>query len=62
MGWSHPNISLEDLLSLIKGFVDMLILSSGYQSSGLLAHWDAENIKKVIQWGLFFEEVSSCSL
>eukprot|EP00268_Persea_americana_P015477 TRINITY_DN17169_c0_g1_i2.p1 TRINITY_DN17169_c0_g1~~TRINITY_DN17169_c0_g1_i2.p1 ORF type:complete len:491 (+),score=94.23 TRINITY_DN17169_c0_g1_i2:239-1711(+) len=57
MGWSHPNISLEDLLSLIKGFVDMLILSSGYQSSGLLAHWDAENIKKVIQWGLFFEEV-----
>ncbi|CAK9162178.1 unnamed protein product [Ilex paraguariensis] len=57
MGWSHPDISLEDLLKLIKGFVDILILASGYQSSGHLAHWDALNIKKALEWGLFFENV-----
>ncbi|XP_059660296.1 uncharacterized protein LOC132306762 [Cornus florida] len=57
MGWSHPDISLTDLLKLIKGFVDILILASGYQSTGNLAHWDAQNIKKVFQWGLFFENV-----
>ncbi|PSR89739.1 Macrolide export protein like [Actinidia chinensis var. chinensis] len=57
MGWSHPDISLEDLMKLIKGFVDILILASGYQSSGSLAHWDPQNIKKAFQWGLFFENV-----
>ncbi|KAF8394219.1 hypothetical protein HHK36_020426 [Tetracentron sinense] len=54
MGWSHPDISLEDVLKLIKGFVDILILASGYQSSAL---WDPQNIKKAVQWGLFFENV-----
>ncbi|KAK3007916.1 hypothetical protein RJ639_013736 [Escallonia herrerae] len=57
MGWSHPDISLEHLLTLIKGFVDILILASGYQSSGQYAQWDAQNIKKAFQWGLFFEDV-----
>ncbi|MQM02089.1 hypothetical protein Taro_034846 [Colocasia esculenta] len=59
MGWSHPGISLEDLLRLIKGFVDILILASGYRSSGLPASWDAENIKKAISWGAFFENLFS---
>ncbi|KAF9609540.1 hypothetical protein IFM89_016901 [Coptis chinensis] len=59
MGWSHPDISFEDVLNLIKGFVDIIILSSGYQSSGHLATWDSSNIKKAIQWGLFFENVST---
>ncbi|XP_008796367.1 uncharacterized protein LOC103711847 isoform X3 [Phoenix dactylifera] len=57
MGWSHPDISLDDLLVLIKGFVDILILASGYQSSGLSASWDVENIKKAVRWGIFFEDV-----
>ncbi|XP_016650387.1 PREDICTED: uncharacterized protein LOC103334571 [Prunus mume] len=57
MGWNHPHISLEQLLNLIKGFVDILLLLSGYQSSGRLAHWDSHNIKKAFQWGLFFEKV-----
>lgn len=57
MAWSHPDISLDELMSLIKGFVDILILASGRQSSGLPATWDADNIKKAIQWGIFFEEV-----
>ncbi|XP_076942142.1 uncharacterized protein LOC143611924 [Bidens hawaiensis] len=55
--WSHPEISLEELLKLIKGFVDILILASGYQSSGEFANWDPPNIKKAFQWGLFFENV-----
>lgn len=58
MGWNYPEISLEEMVKLIKGFVDILILASGYQSSGLPAHWDAQNIKKALQWGLFFENVS----
>ncbi|XP_068653635.1 uncharacterized protein [Aristolochia californica] len=57
MGWSHPEISLEDLMHLIKGFLDILILASGYQSSGLPAMWDSENIRKAVSWGLFFEDV-----
>ncbi|GMN49055.1 hypothetical protein TIFTF001_018216 [Ficus carica] len=59
MGWSHPDISLEDLMKLIKGFVDILILTSGYQSSGRPAHWDPININQAFQWALFFENVLS---
>ncbi|KAE8660403.1 hypothetical protein F3Y22_tig00116951pilonHSYRG00044 [Hibiscus syriacus] len=55
MGWNHPDISLEEMIKLIKGFVDILILASGYQSSGLLAHWDSYNIKRAFQWAHFFE-------
>ncbi|KAK8557623.1 hypothetical protein V6N12_009852 [Hibiscus sabdariffa] len=57
MGWNHPDMSLEEMMKLIKGFVDILILASGYQSSGLLAHWDSHNIKRAFQWALFFENV-----
>ncbi|XP_076905879.1 uncharacterized protein LOC143561780 isoform X2 [Bidens hawaiensis] len=55
--WSHPEISLTELVKLIKGFVDIIILASGYQSSGQFAHWDPINIKKAFQWALFFENV-----
>ncbi|XP_031268874.1 uncharacterized protein LOC116127367 isoform X4 [Pistacia vera] len=57
MGWNYADISLEEMMKLIKGFVDVLILASGYQSSGLPAHWDAHNIKKAFHWALFFENV-----
>lgn len=56
--WSHPDISLEELLTLVKGFVDILILASGYQSSGRFAHWDSQNINNAFQWALFFEDVT----
>lgn len=59
MGWNHPDITLDKMVKLTKGFVDILILASGYQSSGRLAHWDPQNIKKAFQWGLFFENVFS---
>ncbi|KAL6516201.1 hypothetical protein OROGR_019506 [Orobanche gracilis] len=58
MVWSYSEISLEDLTKLIKNFIDMLILASGYQSTGRLAHWDSRNIKKCFQWALFLENVS----
>ncbi|XP_016745736.1 uncharacterized protein [Gossypium hirsutum] len=57
MGWIHPDISLEEMMKLIEGFVDILVLASGYQSSCLLAHWDSDNIKRAFQWALFFENV-----
>ncbi|KAL5698856.1 hypothetical protein ACHQM5_029837 [Ranunculus cassubicifolius] len=57
MGWSHPDIALENLINLIKGFIDILILSSGYQSSGKQAIWDPSNLKKALQWSLFFQDV-----
>ncbi|XP_011011162.1 PREDICTED: uncharacterized protein LOC105115829 isoform X2 [Populus euphratica] len=57
MGWNYPYISLEEMVKLLKGFVDIMILASGYQSSALLAHWDAQNIKKAIHWGSFFQNV-----
>ncbi|KAB2074626.1 hypothetical protein ES319_A07G163900v1 [Gossypium barbadense] len=57
MGWNHPDISLEEMMKLIEGFVDILVLASGYQSSGLLARWDSDNIKRAFQWALFFENV-----
>ncbi|GKV01763.1 hypothetical protein SLEP1_g14295 [Rubroshorea leprosula] len=44
-------------MKLTKGFVDILILASGYQSSGLPAHWDADNISRAFHWALFFENV-----
>ena len=58
MGWSHPDVSLEDMVKLIKGFVDILILASGYQSSGHFVHWAPQNIKRAFQWGIFFENVN----
>ncbi|XP_071690184.1 uncharacterized protein [Rutidosis leptorrhynchoides] len=51
------SISVQEVMKLIKGFVDIMILASGYQSSGHFAHWDPLNIKKAFQWGLFFENV-----
>lgn len=58
MGWSYPGICIEDLMKLIKNFIDMLILASGYQSTGRLAEWDSYNIKRLLEWALFLENVS----
>ncbi|CAN0843834.1 hypothetical protein LINGRAHAP2_LOCUS4070 [Linum grandiflorum] len=57
MDWNYPDISLEEMVNLIKGFVDILILASGYQSTGLVAHWNSDNVKKAFQWGSFFQNV-----
>ncbi|XP_057798183.1 uncharacterized protein LOC131014276 isoform X4 [Salvia miltiorrhiza] len=62
MGWSYPEIAIEDLMKLIKSYIDMLILASGYQSTGRLANWDSNNIKRSFQWALFLENVSKALL
>nr|XP_033515619.1 uncharacterized protein LOC104110292 isoform X2 [Nicotiana tomentosiformis] len=56
-GWSYPDLSLEDLLKAVKGFIEMVNLASGYQSSGRIAHWDSLNINKALQWALFLQDV-----
>lgn len=56
-GWVHPDIELKDVLVCVRAFVDILILTAGYQSSGESASWDPENITKAIQWAVFFENV-----
>ncbi|XP_064955487.1 uncharacterized protein LOC135607506 isoform X2 [Musa acuminata AAA Group] len=62
MSWCHPDITLGDLMQLIKGFVDILILANGYQSSGLPAVWDAPSIKNAVRWGLFFQDELDAAL
>uniref|UniRef100_A0A0D9VMJ7 HTH myb-type domain-containing protein n=1 Tax=Leersia perrieri TaxID=77586 RepID=A0A0D9VMJ7_9ORYZ len=48
---------MEELLGLVRGFVDVLVLAGGRTSSGAAATWRSGDIKKALQWGLFFEEV-----
>ncbi|GER24955.1 POZ/BTB containin G-protein 1 [Striga asiatica] len=55
MGWSYLEVSMADLMKLIRNFIDMMILAAGYQSTGRPAHWDSHNIKKSFQWALFIE-------
>ncbi|KAG6403106.1 hypothetical protein SASPL_135323 [Salvia splendens] len=62
MGWSYPEIAIEDLMTLIKNYIDMLILASGYQSTGRLAIWDSNNINRSLQWALFLENVMKALL
>ncbi|XP_042017083.1 uncharacterized protein LOC121765108 isoform X2 [Salvia splendens] len=62
MGWSYPEIAIEDLMKLIKNYIDMLILASGYQSTGRLANWDSNNINRSFQWALFLENVMKALL
>ncbi|XP_051118580.1 uncharacterized protein LOC127242900 [Andrographis paniculata] len=57
MGWSYPRISLQELIKLITNFIDMLVLASGYQSTGRPAHWDSHNIRRSFQWALFLQKV-----
>ncbi|KAM0945012.1 putative fanconi anemia group F protein [Dioscorea sansibarensis] len=56
-GFSPLGISMDELEGLIRGFIDILVLASGYQTSGEVTVWDAENIKRATQWGVFFEDL-----
>uniref|UniRef100_A0A0E0GES0 MYB-CC type transcription factor LHEQLE-containing domain-containing protein n=1 Tax=Oryza nivara TaxID=4536 RepID=A0A0E0GES0_ORYNI len=48
---------MEELLGLVRGFVDVLVLAGGRTSSGAAATWRSGDVKKALQWALFFEEV-----
>uniref|UniRef100_A0A0E0NMQ6 HTH myb-type domain-containing protein n=1 Tax=Oryza rufipogon TaxID=4529 RepID=A0A0E0NMQ6_ORYRU len=57
MGWAHETVAMEELLGLVRGFVDVLVLAGGRTSSGAAATWRSGDVKKALQWALFFEEV-----
>ncbi|XP_066381576.1 uncharacterized protein [Miscanthus floridulus] len=60
MGWAHPAVAMEEVLGLVRGFVDVLVLAGGRTSSGAAATWSADEVKKALRWALFFEEILTC--
>ncbi|PUZ78207.1 hypothetical protein GQ55_1G434600 [Panicum hallii var. hallii] len=57
MGWAHAAVAMEEVLGLVRGFVDVLVLAGGRTSSGAAATWSSDEVKKALRWALFFEEV-----
>ncbi|CAM0942992.1 unnamed protein product [Alopecurus aequalis] len=57
MGWAHEEVAMEELLALVPGFVDILVLAGGRTSSGAPASWRSGDVQKALRWALFFEEV-----
>ncbi|XBH65621.1 hypothetical protein VPH35_119190 [Triticum aestivum] len=48
---------MEEVLALVPGFVDILVLAGGRASSGAAAAWRPGDVQKALRWALFFEEV-----
>ncbi|KAL6912358.1 hypothetical protein ACP4OV_001163 [Aristida adscensionis] len=57
MGWAHAAVAMEEVLALVRGFVDVLVLAGGRTSSGGAATWSSGEVRKALRWALFFEEV-----
>nr|CAB3451473.1 unnamed protein product [Digitaria exilis] len=57
MGWAHAAVAMEEVLDLVRGFVDVLVLAGGRTSSGTTATWSSDEVKKALRWALFFEEI-----
>ncbi|GJN22531.1 hypothetical protein PR202_gb10104 [Eleusine coracana subsp. coracana] len=57
MGWAHAAVSMEEVLGLVRGFVDLLVLAGGRTSSGAAANWSRGEVKRALRWALFFEEL-----
>ncbi|CAL4885973.1 unnamed protein product [Urochloa decumbens] len=57
MGWAHAAVTMEEVLGLVRSFVDVLVLAGGRTSSGASATWSSDEVKKALRWALFFEEV-----
>lgn len=62
MGWAHGEVTMEEMLRLVRGLVDVLVLAGGRTSSGTAATWRSGDVKKALRWALFFEEVLTISL
>ncbi|XP_037454010.1 uncharacterized protein LOC119324329 isoform X1 [Triticum dicoccoides] len=50
-------MEMEEVLALVPGFVDILVLAGGRASSGAAAAWRPADVQKALRWALFFEEV-----
>ncbi|XP_047082986.1 uncharacterized protein LOC124693553 [Lolium rigidum] len=57
MGWAHEAVAMAEVLGLVPGFVDILVLAGGRTSSGAPASWRSGDVQKALRWALFFEEV-----
>lgn len=55
--WSHPDVTLPQLLSLVRAFMDMLILASGYQPTGLPALWRPQDVERALGWASLLEQI-----
>eukprot|EP00250_Pteridium_aquilinum_P024565 c29255_g1_i1 orf=84-626(+) len=55
--WTHPDVSLPQLLSLARAFLDMLLLASGYQPSGSPALWRAQDVQRALGWASLLEQI-----
>lgn len=57
MGWELSAVTMEEVLGLVPGFVDILVLAGGRTSYGTAATWRSGDVQKALRWALFFEEV-----
>ncbi|KAI5061867.1 hypothetical protein GOP47_0022406 [Adiantum capillus-veneris] len=55
--WTHPDVSLHQLLSLIRAFVEMLLLASGFQPSGSPAFWRSQDVLGALGWASLIEQI-----
>ncbi|MCO5602351.1 hypothetical protein L7F22_056482 [Adiantum nelumboides] len=55
--WTHPDISLPQLLSLIRAFVEMLLLASGFQPSASPAFWRSQDVLRALGWASLLEQI-----
>ncbi|KAH7287835.1 hypothetical protein KP509_32G077000 [Ceratopteris richardii] len=56
-GWTHSDISLPHLLSLVRAFVDIILLLSGFQSSAAPAYWRARDVQRAVGWASLLEQI-----
>jgi hypothetical protein len=59
MAWAHEAVAMAEVLGLVPGFVDILVLAGGRTSSGAPASWRSGDVQKALRWALFFEEVTA---
>ncbi|KAJ7294287.1 hypothetical protein O6H91_05G125200 [Diphasiastrum complanatum] len=57
MRWAYPSIDLEEVVRLAGAFLDMLVLGSGYQSSGWPVFWSPQQVLKALRWASLFESI-----
>ena len=62
MGWAHQAVAMEEVLALVPGFVDILVLAGGRTSSVSPATWRSGDVQNALRWALFFEEVTPLPL
>ncbi|EFJ31977.1 hypothetical protein SELMODRAFT_408361 [Selaginella moellendorffii] len=55
MAWAHEAMSLEELIQVASAFLDILVLASGYQSSGAPVFWHPRGVARAMRWAALLE-------